>query len=256
MSYSKKPKKVDFSSFESRLRELGIEANVDHLNKDKVSTSQSLTVKNEPSASWEQPIVSEPQPTFSEQALVVTQEASDRCNEVFGTLFSIYESTWVQSYGKRPTGRFLDFADSLTDKELVRIIQHCRERLQSGDRWPPIMGELVVLKDLPTESELEDALNRVVARTPNDDIELWLMQSKFYELRRLPEHLILKKFREYYRQAMKLLEKGKLTTAPIALPTHSVKSMTDLKREEYEHEHGNKLHPRIQAILDAKKNND
>ncbi len=35
MSYSKKPKKVDFSSFESRLRELGIEANVDHLNKDK-----------------------------------------------------------------------------------------------------------------------------------------------------------------------------------------------------------------------------
>lgn len=251
MNNSKKPKHVDFGSFEKKLRDMGITSDIKHLS-DETPPPCGSSQTPAPSASASRNLMMEenryPAPPTSHDNRV----ASDWCNFVFGTLLSIYESTWVNSYGRRPTGRFLDFADKLTETELMRIIQHCRERLQLGDKWPPIMGELVVLKDQPTESELFDALSRIIAKQPANDIETWLMQSKSYELRRLAENQIQKKFREYYREALKLKENGKLKTTPIAIGKTSVKSVTDLKREEYEAKHGHQLNPRIKAILAAK----
>ncbi|EGQ8592425.1 hypothetical protein [Vibrio cholerae] len=236
MGYSKKPKPIDFSAMSTQLKKLGIDSDISHLSDAQAPTSQTSQLS--------------PNDTLQMQG--ETPTVSDWSNSVFGTFLSIYESTWVHSYGRRPSAQFITFADRISEQELMRIIQHCRERLLAGDKWPPIMGELVILKDILTETELEDAISRVMERNPIDDIEKWLMQNKSYELRRLPENQFKKQFREYYRHAMKLKERGKLNPKPIGIATHSVKSLVDIKRDEYEEKYGTSLHPRIQAILDSK----
>jgi hypothetical protein len=268
MSSGKKPKNLDFGAMEKKLREMGVSSNLEHLKSAKSELSVQESKPSEPATSPKmdapstqvranpsvesRPVVKETRPMLQTDG-EPERQPSDWCNYIFGTLLSIYESTWIKSYGRRPTGRFLDFADSLTEAELMRVIQHCRERLQAGERWPPIMGELALLKSQLTESESLEALNRVVTKTPKNQIEKWIMQNKGYELRRLPQSMIVRRFKEFYREAMSLQEKGKLVTeAPKALPSQSVKNLVDLKREEYEQQHGKALDPRIQAILNRK----
>lgn len=258
MSNSNKPKNLDFGAMEQKLRKMGVNSSLEHLKTTQVTptakpshpVSNDVTVATEPGT--------ELSSTMSGNLVSATQEneraPSDWCNYIFGTLLSIYESTWIKSYGRRPTGRFLNFADSVTEGELMRIMQHCRERLQAGEKWPPIMGELTLLKNQPTESELSEAFNRVAAKEPQNPIEKWIMQNKGYELRRLPQSVINKRFKEFYLEAQSLQEKGKLVTEPPkALAQYSVKNLVDIKREEYQSQHGSELDPRIQAILNSKK---
>ncbi len=251
MNKSNRPEQMDFSAMEKKLREMGIDNGIDHLNQSNsmaVSSSDNTTSPKKPPAAYRQ---------VPDQLVIpdkATREPSDWCNYVFGTLLSIYESTWIKSYGGRPTGRFLDFADSLTEEELTRIIQHCRERLQAGETWPPVMGELTLLKSQLTASELMDAQMRVISKEPLNQIEKWIIQNKGFELRRLSQSQLTKRFKEFYLEALKLQEKGKLRTElPKGITSHSVKNLNDIKHQEYLQKHGSKLNPRIQAILDSKK---
>jgi hypothetical protein len=256
MNKSKKPESVDFSAMEKKLRELGIDNGIDHLSRSQnraVSTTSNMT--SSPKQSKKVPAQARQVPSQLAIADETERLPSDWCNYVFGTLLSIYESTWIKSYGGRPTGRFLDFADALTEDELMRIIQHCRERLQAGETWPPIMGELTILKSQLTSSELMDAQMRVTNKEPSNQIEKWIIQNKGFELRRLPQSQLTKRFKEFYLEAMKLEEKGKLRTElPKALAANSVKNLNDIKQEEYKQKHGSTLNPRIRAIIDSKKN--
>jgi len=257
MNKSNKPENMDFSSMEKKLRELGIDNGIDHLNQPKNKVvSTSLGSKRHLPLDKNAPNVARQVPS----QLAIPDESerlpSDWCNYIFGTLLSIYESTWIKSYGGRPTGRFLDFADSLTEEELMRIIGHCRERLQAGETWPPIMGELTILKNQLTVSELMDAQMRVINKEPQNKIEKWIIQNKGFELRRLSQSQLAKRFKEFYLEAMNLQEKGKLRTEmPKAIATNSVKNLNDMKQEEYKQKHGSALNPRIQAIIESKKEN-
>ncbi|MGF1779162.1 hypothetical protein [Vibrio nomapromontoriensis] len=256
MGNGNKPKNVDFGSMEKKLREMGVSGSLEHLKASDPKPTTSAVAKTStstPSSS----VVSQQRSRLPTKSLVDEAQhervPSDWCNYIFGTLLSIYESTWLKSYGRRPTGRFLDFADSVTEAELMRIMQHCRERLQAGEKWPPIMGELTLLKSQLTESELMEAMNRVVAKTPQNQLETWIIQNKGYELRRVPQSMIIRRFKEFYREAMSLQEKGKLVTeVPKGLAQHSVKNLIDIKREEFEQSHGKSLDPRIAALLKSK----
>ncbi len=263
MNKSNRPEHMDFSAMQKKLRELGIDNGIDHLNQSATASDATggsaanlvpqRAPKNQTPANKLQPSQRQV-PAQLAVADEAQREPSDWCNYVFGTLLSIYESTWIKSYGGRPTGRFLDFADSLTEEELTRIIQHCRERLQAGETWPPIMGELTLLKSQLTISELMDAQMRVVNKEPLNQIEKWIIQNKGFELRRLSQSQLTKRFKEFYLEAMKLQEKGKLRTElPKGIANNSVKNLNDIKQEEYRQKHGSKLNPRIQAILDGKK---
>ncbi|MFC5078762.1 hypothetical protein VTH8203_03507 [Vibrio thalassae] len=248
MSNSNKPKNVDFGTMERKLREMGVSGSLEHLKASKAVTPKDERVPQELRSTEVMATASSRVVTTNE--IEQERQPSDWCNYIFGTLLSIYESTWIKSYGRRPTGRFLDFADSLTEAELMRVMQHCRERLQAGEKWPPIMGELTLLKTQLTESESLEAMNRVINKEPNNQLEKWIMQNKGYELRRLPQSMIVRRFKEFYREAMSLQEKGKLVTElPKGLAQHSVKNLVDLKREEFEQQHGTALDPRIAAIL-------
>ncbi|MDV7104515.1 hypothetical protein R3X26_08875 [Vibrio sp. TH_r3] len=272
MKKPQKPENIDFSAMEKKLRELGIDNGIEHLSENQTTRNTPTTSKS--SSTSTSGIAPAPRTTsvartkkMAEQARQVPQKLaikddterlpSDWCNYVFGTLLSIYESTWIKSYGGRPTGRFLDFADSLTEEELMRIIQHCRERLQAGETWPPIMGELTILKSQPTGSELMDAQMRVINKEPQNPVEKWIIQNKGFELRRLPQSQLARRFKEFYLEATKLQEKGKLRTEmPKALAPHSVKNLNDQKLEEYVQTHGRQINPRIQQIIDSKKDTE
>ncbi|MCL9775622.1 hypothetical protein [Vibrio methylphosphonaticus] len=255
MGNGNKPKNVDFGSMEKKLREMGVSGSLEHLKASGPKATTPAVPKAQSSAP-PKPAVSQQRNSVPKPLVDETQNEripSDWCNYIFGTLLSIYESTWLKSYGRRPTGRFLDFADSVTEAELMRIMQHCRERLQAGEKWPPIMGELTLLKSQLTESELMEAMNRVVAKTPQNQLETWIIQNKGYELRRVPQSMIIRRFKEFYREAVSLQEKGKLVTeVPKGLAQHSVKNLIDIKREEFEQSHGKNLDPRIAALLKSK----
>lgn len=258
MNKSNKPEGMDFSAMEKKLRDLGIDNGIDHLNQPK-SKAVSTPANKRQVPQQQKNLPGKARQVPSQLAIPDETERlpSDWCNYIFGTLLSIYESTWIKSYGGRPTGRFLDFADSLTEEELMRVIQHCRERLQAGETWPPIMGELTILKSQLTVSELMDAQMRVINKEPQNKIEKWIIQNKGFELRRLSQSQLAKRFKEFYLEAMKLQEKGKLKTEmPKALPTNSVKNLNDIKQEEYRQQHGSAVNSRIQAIIDSKKKQD
>lgn len=253
MSKSTRPDNMDFSAMERKLRELGIEKDIDHLSHSRSKALVSQADSKTTGSRTRKMTTQRQTPVQHSLPEETTQEPSDWCNYVFGTLLSIYESTWIKSYGGRPTGRFLDFADTLTEEQLMRIIQHCRERLQAGETWPPIMGELTILRTQLTVSELMDAQMRVLNKEPANQIEKWIIQNKGFELRRMPQSILAKRFKEFYLEGMKLQEKGKLRTElPKAIAPHSVKNLNDIKREEYKNKHGSNLNPRIQAIIDSK----
>lgn len=113
------------------------------------------------------------------------------------------------------------------------------------------MGELWVIKDTLTAEELLDCRLRVFSRSPNNQIEKWLIQNKLYHLKRAPEFKLDELFKKYYLEAKRLQEKGMLITEPPPnqLAQNSVKNLNDLKREEFEQKNGKQLNPRIAQIL-------
>ncbi|MEZ9564538.1 hypothetical protein AB4226_05120 [Vibrio artabrorum] len=196
----------------------------------------------------------------SQQVPVVDQdpaelELTDWCIHVFGSFLSVYETQWEYQYGSEPSGKFIEFAHSVDSDGLNRVLMHCHERIQLGNSWPPQMGELWILKDSLTEEELLDSRIRVLSRTAVNKIEKWLIQNKLYDLKRTAENKLDGLFKKYYLEAKRLEEKGMLETElpQFLLAANSVKNLNDLKREEYESQHGKAINPRIQRILNSKK---
>ncbi|MEZ9555183.1 hypothetical protein AB4248_09595 [Vibrio splendidus] len=196
----------------------------------------------------------------SQQVPVVDQdpaelELTDWCIHVFGSFLSVYETQWEYQYGSEPSGKFLEFAHSVDSDGLNRVLMHCHERIQLGNSWPPQMGELWILKDSLTEEELLDSRIRVLSRAAVNNIEKWLIQNKLYDLKRTAENKLDGLFKKYYLEAKRLDEKGMLETElpQFLLAANSVKNLNDLKREEYESQHGKAINPRIQKILNSKK---
>ena len=184
-----------------------------------------------------------------------TLELTDWCIHVFGSFLSVYETQWEYQYGSEPSGKFLEFAHSVDSDGLNRVLMHCHERIQLGNSWPPQMGELWILKDSLTEEELLDSRIRVLSRSGDNKIEKWLIQNKLYDLKRTAENKLDGLFKKYYLEAKRLDEKGMLETElpEFLLAANSVKNLNDLKREEYESQHGKAINPRIQKILNSKK---
>ncbi|WP_299691883.1 hypothetical protein [uncultured Vibrio sp.] len=182
-------------------------------------------------------------------------ELTDWCIHVFGSFLSVYETQWEYQYGSEPSGKFIEFANSVDSDGLNRVLMHCHERIQLGNSWPPQMGELWILKDSLTEEELLDSRIRVLSGAAANKIEKWLTQNKLYDLKRTSENKLDGQFKKYYLEAKRLDEKGMLETElpPFLLTANSVKNLNDLKREEYESQHGKALNPRIQKIINSKK---
>ncbi len=251
-------KPLNIQEMQDKLKEMGIDKSLAHLNAS--GSSLSKKAKSLPSENKQEVLVPaqpEPQPA---QVPVVEQdpaelELSDWCIHVFGSFLSVYETQWEYQYGSEPSGKFIEFANTVDSDGLNRVLMHCHERIQLGNSWPPQMGELWILKDALTAEELLDSRIRVLSRSPSNNIEKWLIQNKLYDLKLVAENKLDGLFKKYYLEARRLDEKGMLQTElPQHLLTqHSVKNLNDLKREEYEEQHGKALNPRIQQILDARK---
>lgn len=235
-----KRKPLNIQEIESKLREMGINKSLAHL-----SASDSSLSSKEKNPHSEPAIAEHPE----------DETLSDWCLHVFGSFLSVYETQWEYQYGSLPTGKFIDFAESIDANSLNRVLKHCHERIQLGNSWPPQMGELWVLRDALTAEELLDSRIRVLSREPENDIEKWLVQNKLYDLKRVAETKLDQLFKKYYLEAKRLEEKGKLVTKlpDNLLAPHSVKNVNDLKREEYEQRHGKTLNPRIEQILNSKR---
>jgi len=254
---SRKP--LNIQEMQDKLKEMGIDKSLAHLNAS--GSSSSKKAKNLPSEPVKQDAAAPVQKEPSSSLPVVEQapedaELSDWCIHVFGSFLSVYETQWEYQYGSEPSGKFIEFANTIDSDGLNRVLMHCHERIQLGNSWPPQMGELWILKDALTAEELLDSRIRVLSRTPSNNIEKWLVQNKLYDLKLVAENKLDGLFKKYYLEARRLDEKGMLYTElpQHLLAQHSVKNLNDLKREEYESKHGKALNPRIQQILNAKKN--
>lgn len=272
-------KPLNIQEMQDKLKEMGIDKSLAHLNASGSSSSKkakSQPSEPEPKVQREAPVVPEVienQSTevkvaagqaadsgASQQVPVVDQdpaelELTDWCIHVFGSFLSVYETQWEYQYGSEPSGKFIEFANSVDSDGLNRVLMHCHERIQLGNSWPPQMGELWILKDSLTEEELLDSRIRVLSRGGVNKIEKWLIQNKLYDLKRTAENKLDGLFKKYYLEAKRLDEKGMLDTElpDYLLTANSVKNLNDLKREEYESKHGKAINPRIQKILNSKK---
>ena len=270
---------LNIQEMQDKLKEMGIDKSLAHLNASGSSSSKkakSQPSEPEPKVQCEAPVVPEVienQSTevkvaagqaadsgASQQVPVVDQdpaelELTDWCIHVFGSFLSVYETQWEYQYGSEPSGKFIEFANSVDSDGLNRVLMHCHERIQLGNSWPPQMGELWILKDSLTEEELLDSRIRVLSRGGVNKIEKWLIQNKLYDLKRTAENKLDGLFKKYYLEAKRLDEKGMLDTElpDYLLTANSVKNLNDLKREEYESKHGKAINPRIQKILNSKK---
>ena len=270
---------LNIQEMQDELKEMGIDKSLAHLNASGSSSSKkakSQPSEPEPKVQREAPVVPEvienqnsevkvaagqaADSGASQQVPVVDQdpaelELTDWCIHVFGSFLSVYETQWEYQYGSEPSGKFIEFANSVDSDGLNRVLMHCHERIQLGNSWPPQMGELWILKDSLTEEELLDSRIRVLSRGGVNKIEKWLIQNKLYDLKRTAENKLDGLFKKYYLEAKRLDEKGMLDTElpDYLLTANSVKNLNDLKREEYESKHGKAINPRIQKILNSKK---
>lgn len=272
-------KPLNIQEMQDKLKEMGIDKSLAHLNASGSSSSKkakSQPSEPEPKVQREAPVAPEvienqnsevkvaagqaADSGASQQVPVVDQdpaelELTDWCIHVFGSFLSVYETQWEYQYGSEPSGKFIEFANSVDSDGLNRVLMHCHERIQLGNSWPPQMGELWILKDSLTEEELLDSRIRVLSRGGVNKIEKWLIQNKLYDLKRTAENKLDGLFKKYYLEAKRLDEKGMLDTElpDFLLTANSVKNLNDLKREEYESKHGKAINPRIQKILNSKK---
>ena len=221
---------LNIQEMQDKLKEMGIDKSLAHLNAS--GSSSFKKAKSQPSEPAQPvvPEVIEAQSTevkvaaaqaadsgASQQVPVVDQdpaelELTDWCIHVFGSFLSVYETQWEYQYGSEPSGKFIEFANSVDSDGLNRVLMHCHERIQLGNSWPPQMGELWILKDSLTEEELLDSRIRVLSRTAVNKIEKWLIQNKLYDLKRTAENKLDGLFKKYYLEAKRLDEKGMLET--------------------------------------------
>lgn len=169
---------LNIQEMQDKLKEMGIDKSLAHLNAS--GSSSFKKAKSQPSEQA-QPVVPEVLPKdpavpdvieaqstevatpnaastgASQQVPVVDQDAAeleltDWCIHVFGSFLSVYETQWEYQYGSEPSGKFIEFANSVDSDGLNRVLMHCHERIQLGNSWPPQMGELWILKDSLTKS--------------------------------------------------------------------------------------------------------
>lgn len=174
-----------------------------------------------------------------------------RTIDMFTNLGDLYGELWVREYGYEPNDAFIRLAEGLTDAQSKRVYQNCRDKFVAGDKWPPNLGLLMAYSITPPESELRLILGRILAKKPENDIERWIARKADFELRRCQSGKEMKLLREWYIRAEELAMRGELYADQeelLALPSHSVKNVNDIAREQWES--SGKTH-RLQARIEA-----
>lgn len=144
---------------------------------------------------------------------------------------------------------------TLTNDQIKKGIDKCKEKIFSGNAWPPDLSEFMALVYGMTESDYDAAYFRCLNKEPQGRVEQWVYEKASYNIRTASDDKARQLHKRFMKQAETLDREGKLRVNEDelkALPPNSVKNLNDLKREEYEQKHGKQLNPRIARILSSK----
>lgn len=178
-------------------------------------------------------------------------------DRLFIQLGEMYGHLWIREYGDHPSDKFCQWAEQLNGIKLNRIHCHARERFATGDKFPPVFGEIIVWGESPTDNEYTQILNRVMARQYENEIEHWIVMRCLYDLRRKPQSEVMRYLRDCYRQALDLQRRGELFKEErefLELPPCSGVSVTDQAIADYKRRNGvNPFQNRINKLLKGRK---
>ncbi|MGB2147536.1 MAG: hypothetical protein ACPHZ7_11300 [Vibrio toranzoniae] len=138
--------------------------------------------------------------------------------------------------GNEPSDEWASFITSLDRMGLERAFLICRDRLSREIKFPPSLGEFMVLINARTQPEVEQAFARWTAKAPQGRAEQWVFDRCTWNLKRARSGYELVEFSKYIKQADELERNGNLVLPEddlLALPVNSAVSLTDKKREEF-----------------------
>ncbi|MEH0720542.1 MULTISPECIES: hypothetical protein [Vibrio harveyi group] len=151
-------------------------------------------------------------------------------------LTELYGKSWITVHGATISPAWQSFLTKLSDPQLNRILIICHDRFEQGNRFPPVLGELITQINQRTESECREAYERYLRRKPDGAAEKWVLQSYSWNLKRAVAGRELETYIKYLREADAKERAGHLRTAEEelkALPVHSTVTKQDIEREKY-----------------------
>ncbi|MGF1862521.1 hypothetical protein [Photobacterium profundum] len=163
-------------------------------------------------------------------------EPSDKALLLFGNMIELYGPDWYRVHGSEPSERFCVFADSLEHEQLVRVIGHCQERLSNNIGFAPALGLLNSWRDVPSNTELQLARDRVMGKQHINEIERWILSRMRFNFSRMAPRDVEREFRLAYLQAIQLKKHGGLFVEEneiLRLPINTTVMPTDKARQEF-----------------------
>lgn len=145
---------------------------------------------------------------------------------------------------------------SLSNEQLRKGVDKCKERIFSGDAWAPDLAEFLAMIYGNTQADFDAAFARCLARNPEGRIEKYVSGRVYCNVRCSSDTDARRIHRNEMKNAIELDKKGELTLPDDelkALPINSVKNENDLARERYEASgKRNPIQDRIDAIRKSK----
>lgn len=150
----------------------------------------------------------------------------------------------------------MDGLSTLTNEQIKKGIEKCKERIFGGNAWPPDLSEFMALVYGQSESDYDAAFFRCLNKDPQGRVEQWVYEKAYFNIRSSSDEQARRMHKRFMKEAEQLEREGKLKLNKeelLALPPNSVKNMNDLAREKWEEKHGKTINPRLQKIMNLRK---
>lgn len=147
---------------------------------------------------------------------------------------------------------WMEALQTLTNAQIKLGIDRCKEKIFSGNAWPPDLGEFLSMIHGQTDVDYHAAFLRCLAKTPEGRIEQWVHEKAGYNIRVSTHEAAERMHKKFMKEAIEKDKRGELKLNDDmlkALPVNSVKNLNDIKQEEWLEKNGKGLNPRIDKII-------
>lgn len=147
----------------------------------------------------------------------------------------------------------------LSDDNVRKGILSCRDKIRSGDQWPPDLAEFLAMIHGQTDVDYQAAFFRMLNKEPDGRIEQWVYENAQFNIRAMSHEKAERAHKKFMIEAHEKDRKGTLVLAKeemLALPVHSVVSVTDREHQKFMSEGGkNPLAAKI-ALMRKNRNTE
>ena len=166
-----------------------------------------------------------------------SNEIQRKADYLWDLMTELYTSKWESKNGLVASSIWLEAIASLSNEQLRKGVNKCKERIFNGDAWAPDLADFLALIHGHTDVDFQAAFQRCLSKSPEGRVEQWVYENAGYNIRASNHDSAERMHKKYMKQAIEMERQGKLVLNEDrlkALPPNSVKNVNDIEREKFE----------------------